>query len=37
VAADVLVLKRSAFETRLHLPASLPATVLREGRILHAA
>jgi predicted nucleotidyltransferase len=37
IAADVLVWKRSAFESRLHLPASLPATVLREGRILHAA
>jgi predicted nucleotidyltransferase len=36
-AADVLVWRRSAFDSRLHLPASLPATVLREGRILHAA
>ena len=36
-AADVLVWRRTAFESRLHLPASLPATVLREGRILHAA
>lgn len=37
VAADVLVWKRSAFESRIHLRASLPATVLREGRLLHAA
>jgi predicted nucleotidyltransferase len=36
-AADVLVLTRSAFESRLHLVASLPATVAREGRLLHAA
>jgi hypothetical protein len=36
VAADVLVLRRTAFKSGLHLPASLPATVLREGRILHA-
>jgi predicted nucleotidyltransferase len=33
----VLVWARSEFESRLHLPASLPATILREGRILHAA
>jgi len=37
VAADVLIWKRTAFESRLHLPASLPATVLREGGLLHAA
>ena len=36
-AADVLVWTRSAFESRLHLVASLPATVIREGRLLHAA
>src|SRR5215475_11492392 len=36
-AADVLVWTRSAFESRLHLIASLPATVMREGRLLHAA
>jgi predicted nucleotidyltransferase len=34
-AADVLVWTRSAFESRLHLVASLPATVLREGKLLH--
>ena len=37
IAADILVVTRSHFESRLHLPASLPATVVREGRLLHAA
>jgi predicted nucleotidyltransferase len=37
VAADVLVWTRSAFEARTHLKASLPATILREGRLVHAA
>lgn len=37
VSADVLVWTRSAFEQRLHLKASLPATIVREGRLLHAA
>jgi predicted nucleotidyltransferase len=36
-AADVLVWTRGAFDSRLHLAASLPATVVREGRLLHAA
>ena len=36
-AADVLVWTHGAFESRLHLAASLPATVAREGRLLHAA
>ena len=36
-AADVLVCTRSYFEARLHLRASLPATVVREGVLLHAA
>jgi predicted nucleotidyltransferase len=36
-SADVLVWTASAFESRLHLRASLPATVEREGRILYAA
>jgi predicted nucleotidyltransferase len=35
-AADVLVMTRSRFESRLHIKASLPATVMREGRLLHA-
>ncbi len=37
VAADVLVWTRTAFDERLPLRASLPATVVREGRLLHAA
>ena len=36
-AVDVLVCTRSYFDARRHLKASLPGTVLREGRLLHAA
>ncbi len=36
-AADVLVCTESYFEDRRSLRASLPGTVLREGRLLHAA
>jgi predicted nucleotidyltransferase len=36
-AIDVHVWPRSKFESRLHLKASLPATVIREGRELYAA
>ena len=36
-AADVVVWIRSAFDSRVHLAASLPATVMREGKLLHAA
>jgi predicted nucleotidyltransferase len=36
-AVDVLVCTRSYFEDRRSLKASLPGTVLREGRLLHAA
>lgn len=36
-AADILVWTREAFDRRLHLKASLPATVVREGRLVHAA
>lgn len=36
-AADVVVCSRAYFEARVHLQASLPGTVLREGRLLHAA
>jgi predicted nucleotidyltransferase len=35
-AADVLVWTRGRFESRTHLRASLPATILREGRLLYA-
>src|ERR1700690_3769554 len=34
IATDVLVCTRSYFEARRHLRASLPGTVLREGRLL---
>ena len=37
IAADVIVWTRSAFEQRLRVPSSLPATVAREGRILVAS
>ncbi len=35
-AADVLVWTKEAFDSRLHLPASLPAIVVREGKLLYA-
>lgn len=37
MAADILVWTRKAFESRLHLKASLPSTVVREGEMLYAA
>ena len=36
-AADVLVCTHSYVEARRHLKASLPGTILREGRLLHTA
>ncbi|NPV09094.1 MAG: nucleotidyltransferase domain-containing protein [Anaerolineae bacterium] len=36
VAADVLVWTRSALESRLHLRASLPAAVAKEGSVLYS-
>ncbi|HLI26807.1 MAG TPA: nucleotidyltransferase domain-containing protein [Chloroflexota bacterium] len=36
-AADVVVWTRAAFERRAHVTSSLPAVVLREGKLLHAA
>jgi len=35
-AADVVVFTRSAFESRLRVPSSLPSTVKREGMVLYA-
>jgi len=35
VAKDVLVWTRDEFDKRLHLAASLPAVISREGRLLH--
>lgn len=37
VAADVVVWTRGYFERRREVPASLPAVVHREGRLLHVA
>ena len=36
-AADVLVWTKARFNSRVHLAASLPATVLREGQLVYAA
>jgi predicted nucleotidyltransferase len=37
-SADVVVIKRSSFEGRAaHVVTSLPATVIREGKLLYAA
>jgi uncharacterized protein len=36
-AVDVLVWTKRSFDERLHLKASLPATVIREGKLLYAA
>ncbi len=36
-AVDVLVWTREAFDSRLHLRASFPSTIVREGRQLYAA
>jgi len=36
-AADILVWTSSTFQSRVPLAASLPATVVREGRLLYAA
>ncbi len=37
VATDILIWKKSEFDKRLHLKASFPATIIREGKLLHAA
>lgn len=36
-AVDVVVWERETFDARLHLRASFPATVVREGRLVHGA
>jgi predicted nucleotidyltransferase len=36
-AVDVAVWTREQFESRLHLKASFPATIVREGRLIYAA
>jgi uncharacterized protein len=37
IAKDVLVWPRMEFEGRLHLNASLPSTILREGKLLYGS
>jgi predicted nucleotidyltransferase len=37
IPKDVLVWTRTAFDEQLRLRASLPSTVVREGRLLYAA
>lgn len=37
VAADILVWTREQFDSRRHVVASLPATILRQGQLLYAA
>ena len=34
---DVVVWERRTFDARVHLGASFPATVVREGKLVHAA
>ena len=34
IAAEVLVWTKGGFESRLHVRSSLPATVMREGKLL---
>ena len=36
-SADVVVWTRTAFDERLHLKASFPSTIVREGQVLYAA
>lgn len=36
-SGDFLIWTRRSFDSRLHLKASLPSTVLREGMLLYAA
>lgn len=36
-AVDLLVWTHAEFESRLHLKASLPSTIRREGKLLYAA
>jgi hypothetical protein len=37
LAKDILVWTKSEFEKRLHLRASLPSTIMQEGKLLYAA
>jgi hypothetical protein len=37
MAADVIVWEKSRFDRRARVVCSLPATVLREGKVIYAA
>jgi uncharacterized protein len=37
IAKDVLVWTQTEFDKRLHLKASFPSTIVREGKLLYAA
>ncbi|MBM3746080.1 MAG: nucleotidyltransferase domain-containing protein [Acidobacteria bacterium] len=37
LAKDILVWTKAEFDKRLHLKASLPSTIMREGKLLYAA
>jgi uncharacterized protein len=37
LAKDVLIWTKTEFEKRLHLRASLPSTIIQEGKLLYAA
>ena len=37
LAKDILVWTKTEFEKRLHLRASLPSTIMQEGKLLYAA
>lgn len=37
ISKDILIWTRTEFDKRLHLKASFPSTVVREGRLLYAA
>lgn len=37
VSKDVLVTTRTNFDKQLHLKASFPSTIVREGKLLYAA
>ena len=37
ISADIIVWPREEFDLRVQVKASLPATVVREGTLLHAA
>jgi hypothetical protein len=37
IAADILVWTQSSFNRRKHIVSSLPATIMREGKLLYVA